>query len=237
MPPKGSARNTYSLAQRAQIVCLRQYTNLKLDEIASITRADPRQIQRFNQEALSREFNKNGPLLDEHLENKKRAKVPSKSEDPEVIQKITDHVSKSRATRSHNLVQIAHQSESSLKREAVRKILKKHGYNKVKRTTKPGLNRAQRKARYQWALKFKDWTLNDWKKVIFSDETSIQVGHRRGGDKCWRTAKERDNPTCRKNRWKGYSDFMFRAPSLMITKALAISGRMRPRQRRKRPKR
>ena len=209
MPPKGATGNTYDLVQRAQVVLLRVYTNLKLDEIASRTGVNPRQIQRFYAEAIARGFDKDGPLLLEHLENKKRPEVASISKDPEVIQKITDHVSQSRATRSHNLIQIALQSECGLKREAVRKILKNQGYKKVKRTTKPGLNKTQRKERYQWALKFKDWTLDDWKRVCFSDETSVQVGHRRGGDRVWRKPSERDDKTCSKARWKGFSDFMF----------------------------
>lgn len=209
MPPKGATGNRHDLALRAQSVSLRQYTNLKLDEIATITGATTRQIQRWNAEAVARGFDKDGPLLDEHLQDKQRAEVPSKSKDPEVIKKITDHVSLSRATRSQNLVQIASQSESGLKRESVRKILKKHGYRKVKRTTKPGLNKEQRRARYQWALKYQNWTLKDWKKVLFSDETSVQVGHRRGGERVWRKPDEKDDDTVKRNRWKGYSDFMF----------------------------
>ena len=68
---------------------------------------NPRQIQRFYAEAIARGFDKDRPLLSEHLKNKKRPEVASISKDPEVIQKITDHVSQSRATRSHNLIQIA----------------------------------------------------------------------------------------------------------------------------------
>ena len=45
--------------------------------------------------------------------------------------------------------------------------------------------------------------------MCFSDKTSIQVGHRRGGDRVWRKPLERDDKTCSKARWKGYSDFMF----------------------------
>jgi hypothetical protein len=209
MAPKGPTGRVYDSTTRAQIVLLKQYTDKTNDQISAITGADPSTIKRFNRQALNRGFDRDGPLLLKHIDNEKRPEVPSKSKDPEVVKKITDHLSQTRATRSHNLVQIASQSESGLKRESVRKILKKYGYNKVKRTTKPGLNRAQRKARYQWALKFKDWTLDDWKKVIFSDETSIQVGHRRGGNKLRRKPSEKDDPTCRKNRWKGYSDFMF----------------------------
>ena len=49
---------------------------------------------------MARGFDKDGPLYLEFLEDKKRVEVPSKSEDPEVIKKITNHVSLSRATRS-----------------------------------------------------------------------------------------------------------------------------------------
>ena len=180
---KGPTGRTYDIAQRAQMVLLKQYTSKTNDEISAITNADPTTSKRFHKEAVARGFDRDGPLLVEHLENKKRAEVPSISKDPEVIRKITNYVSQTRATRGHNLVKIASRSKCGLKKEAVRKILKKQGFRKVKRTTKPGLDKRQRQARYQWALKFKGWTLEDWKRVCFSDETSIQVGHRRGGDR------------------------------------------------------
>ena len=206
---KKATRQQYNIAQKAQIVLLKQYTSKTNDEISVITGADPSTIKRIHKEAVTRGFDRDGPLLTEHLERKKRVEVPSKSKDPKVIKRVTDHVSQSRATRSQNLVTIAAQSGSGLKKESVRKMLKKEGYNKVKRTTKPGLDKRQRKDRYQWALKFKDWTLDDWKRVCFSDETSVQVGHRRGSDRVWRKPSERDDKTCSRARWKGYSDFMF----------------------------
>lgn len=207
MAPKGPTGNVYSNATRAQIVLLKQCTNKTNDEISLITGADPSTIKRFNKEAIVRGFDKDGPLLDEHLDNRKRVEVASKSKDPEVIKKITDYVSTSKATRSHNLTSIAINLESGLGRESVRLILHKQGYNKVKRTTKPGLTKKMELARYEWALKYQRQNLEDQKKVCFSDETSIVVGHYRGGDRVWRKPLERDNPTCRKVRFKKYSEF------------------------------
>lgn len=66
-----------------------------------------------------------------------------------------------------------------------------------------------RKERYAWALLHKDWTLDQWKLVIFSDETSVVLGHRRGGYRIWRTKDERFLKSCIRERWKGYSEFMF----------------------------
>jgi hypothetical protein len=47
-----------------------------------------------------------------------------------------------------------------------------------------------RKIRYEWALAHQYWTLEDWKKVIWSDETSVILGHRRGQVRVWRAADE-----------------------------------------------
>ena len=45
--------------------------------------------------------------------------------------------------------------------------------------------------------------------MLWSDETSVIYGQRRGGEKVWRTIYERNEASCRRNRWKGFSEFMF----------------------------
>ncbi|EQL37278.1 hypothetical protein BDFG_01252 [Blastomyces dermatitidis ATCC 26199] len=47
-----------------------------------------------------------------------------------------------------------------------------------------------KKKRLEWCLKHKNWTLEDWKNVIWSDETSVILLHRRGGYRIWRRADE-----------------------------------------------
>ncbi|EOA86837.1 uncharacterized protein SETTUDRAFT_87293 [Exserohilum turcica Et28A] len=51
--------------------------------------------------------------------------------------------------------------------------------------------------------------LKDWKNVIWTDETSVVINHRRGGYRVWRKADERVVKSCIRERWKGYSEFMF----------------------------
>ena len=41
---------------------------------------------------------------------------------------------------------------------------------------KPGLSDEIVTSRLCWALRYKDWTIGDWKKVIWSDESSVWVG-------------------------------------------------------------
>ena len=65
---------------------------------------------------------------------------------------------------------------------------------------KPGLNVKMRSSRLQFALKYKDWTLDQWKRVAFSDETSVVLGHRRGGDYVWRTEAERNDRSVTSDR-------------------------------------
>jgi len=66
-----------------------------------------------------------------------------------------------------------------------------------------------RKQRLAWAKAHEHWTLEDWKNVIWTDETSVILLHRRGGYRLWRTAKEATVRSCIRPRWKGASEFMF----------------------------
>jgi hypothetical protein len=60
---------------------------------------------------------------------------------------------------------------------------------------KPGLTPAMREARLQFCLRHKDWTLEDWKNVIWSDETLVVLGSRRGKVRVWRKSIERHDKT------------------------------------------
>ena len=41
---------------------------------------------------------------------------------------------------------------------------------------KPGVHSENVAARLEWALRYKDWTIEDWKHVIWCDESSLWVG-------------------------------------------------------------
>lgn len=40
---------------------------------------------------------------------------------------------------------------------------------------KPGLTKDHKKRRLEFAKKYKHWTVSDWSKVIFSDETKVNL--------------------------------------------------------------
>jgi transposase len=75
----------------------------------------------------------------------------------------------------------------------VRQHLKKSGMKAVAKSKRPFLSAKHRKARLDFAYAHKDWTIEDWKKVVWSDETKI---NRLGSDGCkwvWKRPGERLN--------------------------------------------
>ena len=59
-------------------------------------------------------------------------------------------------------------------------ILKEHGYRVYKRTIKPGLTKKQIKEHLKQCLQYEYWTLEDWKNIIWINETSVQLRGVRG---------------------------------------------------------
>ena len=61
----------------------------------------------------------------------------------------------------------------SITSQTVRNVLKKAGLKAQKRVKKPALSLRLKRDRFNFATKYKEWTVEDWKKVIWSDETKI----------------------------------------------------------------
>ncbi|KAI1003599.1 hypothetical protein K3495_g4608 [Podosphaera aphanis] len=57
--------------------------------------------------------------------------------------------------------------------QTVRNVLRQAGLKARKKVKKPALISRHRKAQLNFAQKHKEWTIQDWKKVIWSDETKI----------------------------------------------------------------
>src|SRR5229473_8508669 len=53
--------------------------------------------------------------------------------------------------------------------QTVRNVLKKHSFKAVTKKKKPLLSAMHRKKCLAFALKYKEWTVEDWKRVIWSD--------------------------------------------------------------------
>ena len=130
----------------------------------------------------------------------------------EAIACILKVVTKNSTTRGFSCKQISLEVKKRGYHVAARtvwKILKAEGYNQCKLTVKPGLQDLNKKERLAWCLERKDWTLEQWKDIIFTDETSVQLGAVRGARRVWRKPEEAYDLHVIRRRWKGFSEFMF----------------------------
>jgi len=208
------APNT-DLATRALIVTLKSPIGGKTtSQISAFTGISTRQVNRIYARACERGFDPNElPLVlkDEWLEDAPRSGRPSKQTSTN-IDIVISKVQLDRYGREKSCADIAgdlSRQGIDVSASTVRRILRSAGYRKTKPTRKPGLTKKMREERYQWCLEHENWTLEDWKNVIWSDETSVVLGHRRGSYRIWRKSDEAFVRSCIRERWKGYSEFMF----------------------------
>ena len=79
--------------------------------------------------------------------------------------------------KAENAVQITQTiqdiTNQSLSAQTTCHYLKKAGMKSVVKTARPLLTKRHRKERSDFALAHQDWTVEDWKSVVWSDETKI----------------------------------------------------------------
>ncbi|KAG1205044.1 hypothetical protein G6F69_009534 [Rhizopus microsporus] len=64
---------------------------------------------------------------------------------------------------------------------ATLKLLKSMNFRAKIKVKKPLLKKTHRERRLAWAIAHKDWTNDDWRRMVFSDETKVNVF---GSDGC-----------------------------------------------------
>src|SRR5216684_1114324 len=74
--------------------------------------------------------------------------------------------------------------------KTVRNVLKKHSFKAVTKKKKPLLSAMHRKKCLAFALKYKEWTVEDWKRIIWSDETKINMIGSDGKQWVWKQVGE-----------------------------------------------
>ncbi len=67
---------------------------------------------------------------------------------------------------------------------------------------KPLLNHRQRQRRLTWAKEKKNWTVAQWYKVLFSDESKFCISFGNQGPRVWRMGGEAHCPSCMKSSVK-----------------------------------
>lgn len=117
-------------------------------------------------------------VLQHYVEDGTRSGRPREIGD-DIKHQIVETIESSYAGRAKTADVLAYEAGISV--SSVLRILHDAGLKVVKPTTKPGLSSEQRATRLKFCKEHEHWTLDDWKKVIFTDETSVILGVRRGG--------------------------------------------------------
>ncbi|KAE9374959.1 hypothetical protein N431DRAFT_533936 [Stipitochalara longipes BDJ] len=118
--------------------------------------------------------NENMPLEISHVLNAERSGRPAVSSN--TIKCVLQVVLKNSTTRGFSCASIAKEVRKrghEIAPRTVWKILTARGYSQCKLTVKPGLNKFNKKERLDWCLEREHWKLEDWKNVIFTDETAV----------------------------------------------------------------
>lgn len=96
--------------------------------------------------------------------------------------------------KAENAVEVTRQlrdiTNQPLSPETTRRALKKAGLKAVVKKKKPLLSLRHRRSRLDFALQYQYWTMEDWKRVIFSDETKINRLGSDGRKWAWKFAGE-----------------------------------------------
>ena len=177
LPETAVDRAHYSVARRAQCLTL-QTLGLSKTEINRLCSIPPRSQDNLWRKAKSRGFNSTIStfVLESYLEDSTRS-GRLKEIGIEVEDAVLANVRADKAGREKSSEVLTYKAGISL--SSALRILKKHGLRAVKLTRKPGLTKIQKAARLQFCLNHVTWTLEDWKKVIFTDETSVCHGHQK----------------------------------------------------------
>ncbi|EKJ68815.1 hypothetical protein FPSE_11007 [Fusarium pseudograminearum CS3096] len=203
------------IATRAFIVTLKAPCSGKSSaEVATLSGQSIRQVDRIYARAIKRGFDPHSlpvVLKNEHLEDAPRSGRPLKATE-EAKKLAISKVQTDRFGREKTCADIAGDLSAiglEVSASTVYRMLVSEGFRKTKPTRKPGLTQRMREERLAWCLARQDWTLEDWKSVIWSDETSVILLHRRGSYRVWRRPDERFLRSCIRERWKGSMEFMF----------------------------
>ncbi len=102
-------------------------------------------------------------------------------------------------------------------RATTHRRVKEFGYSCRIPLVKPLLNHRQRQRRLTWAKEKKNWTVAQWSKVLFSDESKFCISFGNQGPRVWMKGGEAHSPSCMKSSVKF-------PPSVMIWGAMSSAG-------------
>ena len=109
---------------------------------------------------------------------------------------ILEHATASQANRRKSLFTIAEELNIRVNERTLCRVFTEQGYHRRVARAKPFLTISNKKARQQFSALYRDWTISDWNKVIWTDECAFNVGGFAGNTWVTRLPSEEYNEDC-----------------------------------------
>ena len=97
-------------------------------------------------------------------------------------------------TAQSYLAELLGKNRKRISRWTAQRYLKKMDVRYRIAARKPLLTKRHRKLRLAWARQHQTWTEEDWMKILFSDETSIEIMENSRRRACYRTPQQKHHP-------------------------------------------
>ncbi|KAG1578082.1 hypothetical protein G6F48_012220 [Rhizopus delemar] len=111
-----------------------------------------------------------------------RRKILSAADERYCVRQVTKN-------RMSSATKVAKELEKDTGRKVsaktVRRTLRKAGLGAIEKPKKPLLSAKNIRKRLSWCMAHKDWTIDDWKRVVWSDETKINIFNSDGRTWTW----------------------------------------------------
>ncbi len=159
-----------SLTRRTKIFTLHQYTDKSQTEIARIVGVSQPSVSRIIQQ---------GNDFDTLSTKRKGRCGPKFKATPPAVQKLVMESEKDSRKSSHELKRDLEMIGVSVSPRTVRRHLVAAGRVSRRPMKKQLLTDTMKERRLIWAKQLENWTKNDWRKVLFSDESHFLVQGKR----------------------------------------------------------
>ena len=180
MPPN-FARREYSTEVKERVIgmCLAGSKQTIIAETLGVPKSSVNDIwQRF----LKRGTSENAPRPG-------RPSLTTKRDERQLVNTI-------KKDRRASLADITNKWNANVSMSTTRRVLHGLELNSRKAQKKPFLNDRHIAQRLAWALERKNWSLEEWKRVIWTDEASFELGKNSREIRVWRKSDEVWNADC-----------------------------------------
>jgi transposase len=168
MPPKKSPpqrRPHWDTLKRQRILTLHNDSHLTISEISKLTDVSRTSVRRIINSESARTH-----------ENSRSGRPPKLN--VRDVRRLVRAVTSSADGRRASYMKLAEKLEIQASETTIRRVLRKAGFRRCVACLKSLISWINRRKRLKWAREHLHWKIEDWLRVIFSDESTFQTSER-----------------------------------------------------------